>query len=175
MDGTLPPGRWGATFDEVRETFVSGRDPVRGELWDEFNQAVDLLRSAVMVSRVWMFGSFISGKTNPSDVDAVFVIREDHVAAIANRSAPAQIVQLYAGQHLLESVTGLRVDAYTLPWRINPQGAAQCDLDRLYQQRRGYWDDWLERKRSSSRTSPLVESDAHQRRGYVEVIIDGNK
>lgn len=67
-DGFLPPGRWGATLDEVRDRFASVPSSRRAEVWAEFEQALALLRSAVHVSRVWLGGSFLTSKAEPGDV-----------------------------------------------------------------------------------------------------------
>ena len=55
-DGTLPPGRWGTTLPDVETTFVSGRDPVRAEIMQDFINALQLLRRVTPVSRVWIGG-----------------------------------------------------------------------------------------------------------------------
>ena len=37
-DGFLPPGRWGAALDEVRDRFATGPTPRRAEVWAGFEQ-----------------------------------------------------------------------------------------------------------------------------------------
>ena len=71
---------------------------------------------------------------------------------------------------MFKEITGLRVDSFIVPWALE-------DTDEMtvpgYQKWRGYWDDWWERRRRAP-GEPL-ESEAYQRRGYVEVVIDGNR
>lgn len=169
-DGFLPPGRWGAALDEVWDRFASGPTPRRAEVWAEFEQALELLRSAVHVSRVWLGGSFLTSKAEPGDVDAVFLIRADRLERAMRDDYGSKVVGLAARGHMFKEVTGLRVDSFIVPWALE-------DTDEVtvpeYQQRRGYWDDWWERRRRAP-GEPL-ESEAYQRRGYVEVVIDGNR
>lgn len=169
-DGFLPPGRWGATLDEVRDRFATGPTPRRAEVWAEFEQALALLRSAVRVSRVWLGGSFLTSKAEPGDVDAVFLIRADRLEQAEQDYDDGTVVWLAASGPMFKKVTGLRVDSFIVPWALE-------DTDEMtvlqYQRMRGYWDDWWERRRSAP-GEPL-ESEAHQRRGYVEVVIDGNR
>lgn len=170
-DGTLPPGRWGTTLPDVETTFVSGRDPVRAEIMQDFINALQLLRRVTPVSRVWIGGSFTTSKTTPSDIDAVFIIRSDHIERAQTDTTSAAILQLYTGAHRLMNATGLRVDAYMLAWELDGTGQG---LAAEYLRWRGYWDDFWERSRSGPKSAAPVDSDAYQRRGYLEVIIDGN-
>lgn len=169
-DGFLPPGRWGAALDEVRDRFASGPTPRRAEVWAEFEQALALLRSAVRVSRVWLGGSFLTSKAEPGDVDAVFLIRADRFQQAIRDDYGSRVVGLAASGGTFKEVTGLRVDSFIVPWALE-------DTDEMtvpgYQKWRGYWDDWWERRRRAP-GEPL-ESEAYQRRGYVEVVIDGNR
>ena len=167
-DGFLPPGRWGATLDEVRSCFAQDSSSRRAEVWAEFEAALSLLRSVVRVSRVWVGGSFISVKEEPGDVDAVFFVRADQILHAQLREDDSRILELAASGHRFKEVTGLRVDSFLVPWPLE----AGADVTG-YQQLRGSWDDWWERRRRQP--GEPVESEAYQRRGYVEVIIDGNR
>lgn len=167
-DGHLPPGRWGATLDEIQNRFAADSSSRRAEVWGEFVQALALLRSVVRVSRVWVGGSFISVKEEPGDVDVVFFVRADQIEYDRLNEDDRAILGFAAGGPQFKKATGLRVDSYLVPWLLG-DGAEVAE----YQKRRGYWDDWWERCRRSP--GEPVESDAYQRRGYVEVIIDGNR
>ena len=167
-DGFLPPGRWGASLDEVRSYFAQDPSSRRAEVWAEFESALRLLRSAVRVSRVWVGGSFVSVKEEPGDVDTVFFVRADHILRAQSSEDDSQILTLAASGHHFKEVTGLRVDSFLVAWPLE----VGADVTG-YQQLRGYWDDWWERCRRQP--GDPVESEAYQRRGYVEVIIDGNR
>ena len=167
-DGFLPPGRWGATLDEVRSCFAQGSSSRRAEVWAEFEAALRLLRSVVRVSRGWVGGSFISVKEEPGDVDAVFFVRADQIQHARLREDDSRILELAASGHRFKELTGLRVDSFLVTWPLD----AGPDATE-YQRRRGYWDDWWERRRRQP--GDPAGSEAYQRRGYVEVIIDGNR
>ena len=155
-------------MDEVRSCFAQDSSSRRAEVWAEFEMALSLLRSVVRVSRVWVGGSFISVKEEPGDVDAVFFVRADQILHARLREDDSRILGLAASGHHFKEVTGLRVDSFLVPWTLE----AGADVTE-YQRRRGYWDDWWERRRRQP--GDPVESGAYQRRGYVEVIIDGNR
>ena len=101
-------------------------------------------------------------------MDAVFFVRADQILHARLREDDSWILGLAASGHHFKEVTGLRVDSFLVPWTLEA-GADATD----YQLRRGYWDDWWERRRRQP--GDPVESGAYQRRGYVEVIIDGNR
>ena len=167
-DGHLPPGRWGATLDEIQNRFAADSPSRRAEVWGEFLQALALIRTVGRVSRVWVGGSFISVKEEPGDVDVVFFVRADQIECDRLSDDDRAILSVAAGGPRFKDRTGLRVDSYLVPWPLG--GDAEVIA---YQTRRGYWDDWWERCRRSPEEP--VESDAYQRRGYVEVVIDGNR
>ena len=117
-DGFLPPGRWGATLDEVRDRFASVPSSRRAEVWAEFEQALALPRSAVHVSRVWLGGSFLTSKAEPGDVDVVFLICADRLEQAKQSDYDRAVVGFAASGHMFKEVTGLRVDSFIVPWAL---------------------------------------------------------
>ena len=174
FNGHLPPGRWPCTLTEVEETFVHGLDPVRASHWNDFTNALDLLKTAAPVSRVWLGGSFISGKEQPGDVDAVFFVRYKHVVIAQKDPEKARILDAFTLGHGFREVTGLQVDTFVITWALDPPGEGGNEAVGNYYFRRGQWDDFWERCRSGAKNAPPIEPDAYQRRGYLEVKIDGN-
>ena len=67
--GSLPPGIWGATVEEIEERFVS--NPVRQALFEAFADVVELLRSAECKS-MYLDGSFICDEPEPVDYDLCY-------------------------------------------------------------------------------------------------------
>lgn len=169
--GMLPPGRWGATLAEFESSFVSGQDPVRASIWNDFGTALQLYRSIVPVSRAWLGGSFTTSKAQPSDIDVVFMVRSEHILKAGRDPHNARMLEAFARSRL-KSSTGLAVDSYTISWLLDAAGGGA--VAGQYYADRGYWDDFWERCRSGVKGAPAVESDAYQQRGYVEVIVDGN-
>ena len=66
-DGLLPPGIHLAEWDDVYAAF--GTTPHRRRLLEGFRRAVNVLRSAGC-KRVYLDGSFVTGKETPDDFDA---------------------------------------------------------------------------------------------------------
>ncbi|MFJ4930596.1 DUF6932 family protein [Streptomyces sp. NPDC088736] len=71
MTGLLPPGRYAASLDELYTALVesTGSD-VRHEIWEEWTRhraAVEAFTGEI--SRMWVGGSFVSSKPDPSDVE----------------------------------------------------------------------------------------------------------
>lgn len=159
---------------EVEQTFAQGLDPVRARHWGDFKSALDLLKTAVPVSRVWLGGSFISAKERPSDVDAIFFVRYKHVVIARRDPETAHILGTFTLGHGFKDETGLQVDAFLVAWALDPPGEGGPQAVGQYFYLRGQWDDFWERCRSGAKNAPPVESDAYQRRGYLEVKIDGN-
>lgn len=175
---TIPPlvgddlthGRHRCTLDHVRAEFGTNSDRIN--ILDELDQAIALLRTAVdPICAIWISGSFISGKPDPSDIDVVFVI-EDAVLDAAKAADPVnvQLLNRFADGRGLKPL-GLRVDAYTLGWRVNPELGPRDQQDHNYLRDRGHWDDFWQRKRSGM--NPRVRQDALPLRGYLEVMLNG--
>lgn len=165
--GFMPPGRYAATFSEVASAFATS--PHRSALWREFTTCLELLQTAIPVCAVWLGGSFLTAKSTPGDVDAVFILRADEL-----RSLPAkerQVAALFASSGVKRTL-GLRVDTFVLAWVPNVElDQSKWGLEVVdYQQMRGYWDDFWMRRRSTFGSHEVA---AHPRRGYLEVTLDG--
>lgn len=172
-DGLLPPGRWGASFAEVEQMFVIGKSALRQQIWVEFQNAFNLLHGVTKISRVWIGGSFTTDKPNPGDIDVVFIIRDDVLEAAHKDPSKNKMLNIFANKRVKEFLN-MRVDSFILPWRlITSQEVSSDQIDYYY--RRGYWDDFWERTRTPAGANLPLESAAYQRRGYVEVIVDGNE
>jgi hypothetical protein len=74
--GDLPEGRHPASLDEVIGRFGSGttqRQAVAGRL----RRIHDLAVATGHLARLVVFGSFVSDKAEPNDVDVILVMRDD--------------------------------------------------------------------------------------------------
>jgi predicted nucleotidyltransferase len=69
----LPDGDHEATWIEVQERFGSGER--RGMLCEQMSKFIQIARGCGFRS-VYLFGSFISGKENPKDIDLMWVYRQ---------------------------------------------------------------------------------------------------
>jgi hypothetical protein len=78
FQGTESP--YTTTLDELESRFV---DRAPGEarrrlIWDAFNVWLRLARDTLPGARLWVSGSFVTDKIEPSDIDVVLVIRPEH-------------------------------------------------------------------------------------------------
>lgn len=165
----LPHGRWACTPADVEVAFVTGHGPERAAIWQDWLQALALLKQLVgTVPAAWLSGSFLSSKQVPGDIDSVFVVdAADLVAAHQVLSPPDWAVVIALANGGAKS-HGLNVDSFILEWWPMPTALDNAPED--YYKRRGYWDDlWVRAK------APADRLESVPRRGYVEVMIDGYK
>lgn len=168
QDLLLPPGRVRAELDEIRKTW--GFNDHRRALLDELETFVDVLRTVIPVNALWLSGSYLTGKENPNDIDAVFLVDHDRIARL--ESDASRRILTVEGLRILARTFSLRIDPYLLPWRARPATAVDDDVDRNCLRIRGYWDDFWMRMRTVPKGSTPTRQCALPRRGYVEVIID---
>jgi len=71
----LPDGDHDATWTEVRQRFGSGE--TRRHLCDQMSRFIQTARGCGF-KEVYLFGSFISGKDIPGDIDLMWVYRGDY-------------------------------------------------------------------------------------------------
>ncbi len=179
---SLPPrgadgftiGRYFVDPHEVKSVICALPDAAhREEIWSEWEQLTQIVRQEVgPVAACWLSGSFFTDKDKPGDLDSLYVIHHDVLAALDVNGNGARVVHLM-NTFQVKVVLGLRVDAPILPWWPRPGRIPGQNGDRLtrYLQQRGYWDDLWSRVRDSAHPT----EDSLIRRGYLEVIVDGYK
>ncbi|WSM57639.1 hypothetical protein OG963_30660 [Streptomyces sp. NBC_01707] len=115
--------------------------------------------------RIWLAGSFVSGKLDPSDVDLTYLIGADAFGAVTEADDLANLANLTDREWCVKHE--MRIDAYFLPL---PATVAFEDLgitgamapgDADVFQSLGLYDEIWQRCRDSR----------EQRRGYVEVTL----
>lgn len=166
----LPHGRWACTAADVEAAFVTGQGPERAAIWQDWLQALALLKRLVgTIPAAWLSGSFLSSKAVPGDIDSVFLVDLADLTA-AHQSLPPEdwaIVEALAKGDGAKKMLGLNVDSFVLQWC--PTSTPEMNSPQEYYLLRGYWDDlWVRAKDPSDE-----RLDAVPRRGYVEVMIDG--
>lgn len=177
VTGELPLGRHNCTVDEFEAAFVSAPEFVssttRSEVWAHWELARTALRGVVPVYSAWVGGSFVSSKTDPNDMDIVFVIDAATVDRMLPGSRAQQIVTVMSQGSTHHDPVGRRLDTYTLLWRSIPD---PCDdpagLAPGYYLWRGHWDDFWQRARTSPKDTPPTQADSIPRRGFLEVTLD---
>ena len=75
-DGNLPKGLYEVTLNEVRKVFGTG-SAKRKLLIGNLENIIELAKSTGKLERVIVWGSFISNKDFPQDIDLLLIMRDD--------------------------------------------------------------------------------------------------
>ncbi|NDZ83654.1 hypothetical protein G3I19_35120 [Streptomyces sp. SID10853] len=173
--GLLPPGRYTANLDQLHTRFVAAPDfadsRTRKQLWAEWEQH-RLIVEAVTggISRLWLGGSFVSGKLDPGDIDVTYLLRAQTYDRLDRES-------LVALDELTDRVWcvehDMRLDAYLirLPedvpfWQLMPSLFTPLTNDSFRDI--GLYDEVWQCARNPS---PSDDETGRLRRGYVEVLL----
>ncbi|MGE2690277.1 DUF6932 family protein [Mycolicibacterium pulveris] len=181
--GHVPPGRYRASLEEVRDRFVAHPDFVESAsrpglfaglirylvAWEqvqETTQADDRLLKAI-----WIAGSFASAEMNPGDVDLTVIVNGPVADSVAGQQGSGGIRKLT--RHRGSVKAKYNVEVFPVRWHpIEHPFDNSVDLDgdlAAYLSDRGKMDDWWQRCRVDGRDVPTIES-CETRRGYLEVI-----
>ncbi|MFE1344532.1 DUF6932 family protein [Streptomyces sp. NPDC058757] len=167
--GCPPPGRHAMTWDEVEASLVLadrfGSSAVRGALWEELqaHRAMVELLAGRPASRVWLAGSFVSSKLDPSDIDVTYLLEAEAYGAISEQDDLADLANLEDREWCFRNQ--MRIDAYVLSlpatqdFRSLGVTGAMATGDAEVFQRLGLYDEIWQRCRVGN----------GRRRGYVEV------
>lgn len=166
----LPSGRYKVT-PEVLEAQFGSSTPRRKELWNHWETATNLLRSHIPVCAGWIGGSYLTTKDEPGDIDCVYIVDAAHIEAATDDVK--RLLQAFASKDFLKTQLGLQLDTFVLNWHASATPRRSNPDVRYYHEMRGYWDDLWSKMRSGAQGDDPTRLDAHPRRGYVEVILDG--
>ena len=75
-DGNLPKGLYKATLHEVSEVFGTG-SARRKSLTGNLENIIELAKSTGKLERMIIWGSFVSNKEFPQDIDLLLIMRGD--------------------------------------------------------------------------------------------------
>jgi len=73
--GNLPPGIYRATLEEIQTRFCTG--DVRAHWGNVLRDVVALARSTGRVEAIYIFGSFVTAKPAPADLDLFMIMSSD--------------------------------------------------------------------------------------------------
>lgn len=146
----LPTGRYLATIGEFEQRFVNTfpSSATRAKIYEGWRRRREELQSIVRVEQEWIDGSFVTGKSNPKDIDVVTFILAHEIDAIPI-SDRQRVLELTCGNHP-KIVFGC--DSYLAT--VLPEDHPFYNEFLRY---RGYWDNQWSRSRTGSQ------------KGYVEV------
>jgi hypothetical protein len=102
-EGDLPPGVYRATLAEVLEHFGKGSIQ-RRVVADRLNRLYHLALSTGQLARFVIFGSFVTAKEEPKDVDIVLLMEDTFDLASVTGEAALVFQHLEADAHFGASV-----------------------------------------------------------------------
>lgn len=81
----LPPGTHPCTLDEIEERFVYNKR--REQLWRAFRVLLNRIKTlGGEIDVLYVDGSFVTGRREPQDIDAVTLLLPEKAKAMINRS-----------------------------------------------------------------------------------------
>ena len=124
-EGDLPPGVYQATLGDVVERFGSGTDR-RRSVTRRLQRVIDIARSTGKLERVVVFGSYVTAKPNPNDVDILLVMRNDFDVSEYDEHTKSLFDHLQSQSRFGASVFSIRpstvlletVDQFIAFWQI---------------------------------------------------------
>ncbi|WP_075891245.1 DUF6932 family protein [Actinomyces provencensis] len=182
--GMLPPGRFLTTLDEVEDRFVAnatfGGSATRRTIWGGFLEYIGAWRAAEESTAapgrallgVWLAGSFISAKIDPSDLDCTPVLDVKVMEATKGRPGHGDMKKLVRHRDGVRSM--FHVEVFPYKWTpvrssLFPATCSQSERDSLCA--RGALDAWWQRVRPPGPERAPEPSPPYPERGYLEVIL----
>lgn len=114
-DGLLPPGTHDATMSEIELQF--GPNPHRRNLIQQLRRLVALARRLGFVREIYVDGSFVTGRTDPNDIDIVLGIED-----LPNPSDPLNVRERTLRVRALRRVGGSALQVFPFPlddWKFS--------------------------------------------------------
>lgn len=150
----------------------------RARLWEGFvdylSEWMDLeeLAGCQLLHAVWMAGSFISAKRDPSDIDITPVHDLGSDSVLSSKNLKSRLKRLIG--HRQSVVKEFGVEPFPLGWTripstLNPDRLSE--VERSYLARRGAYDEWWQRVRPPGKERSPIAPDSWAARGYVEVSL----
>ena len=102
-EGDLPPGVYRATLAEILERFGQGSTQ-RCEVSDRLNRLYQLVTSTGQLALHRIFGSFVTAKNDPNDVDVVLLMEDTFDLASVMGEAALVFQHMEADSHFGASV-----------------------------------------------------------------------
>lgn len=127
--GDLPPGVHQATLSEVMSRFGLGAAQ-RQTATARLQRIHDLATSTGFLDRLIVFGSYVTDKTEPNDVDVILVMRDDFALASCSADQLALFDHDRASRELGASIFWVRpsmliletLDHFIASWQVKRDG-----------------------------------------------------
>src|SRR5579872_1857568 len=112
-EGCLPPGIHAATFREVHERYGIGSD-AREKQIGLLQQVVEAAKLYPTIKRVLLWGSFVTAKAEPNDLDYSVIVSVDHRLTEIAKAHRRFLVPSEARQHYSVDTGYLLIRGYPL-------------------------------------------------------------
>lgn len=170
--GGLPMcGRTRSSLAEIQAQFVDHPGFVvstsRATIWAAFLRATEMLREVLPISAMWIGGSFVTDKPDPSDIDVLYIVSAQDYAQLQGDQALKRLAVFSENGALMKR--GIPVDCSVLVWNAIAEPQPDNPEHIPYLKWRGYWDDFLQRH-TIDKTKTPTRSSSIPARGYLEVI-----
>lgn len=138
VDGELPPGVHTAGWPEFLARF-GGSSPRRLWLAGRLRTILELAATGGRLRRIFVWGSFVTGKASPRDLDILLIMSDDF--AVEQMSASAQAVfdstrakllfesdVFWARASIGQEVLDLWLDTYQISRSFRKRGIVELEL-----------------------------------------------
>jgi hypothetical protein len=128
-EGELPEGVHHATMDEVLAQF-GGSTPQRQTITARLRRIYELASATGKLERLVIFGSYITAKPYPNDVDVVLVMADDFHLSACDAETGLLFDHTYAEEEFGASIFWIRpsllvleaLDTFVAQWQITREG-----------------------------------------------------
>ncbi|MDE0317423.1 MAG: hypothetical protein OXM61_21305 [Candidatus Poribacteria bacterium] len=129
LAGELPEGIHTATIDEVIAQFGSGT-PQRMTVTQRLQRIYQLAKSTDHLERILIFGSYITAKPEPNDIDVVIIFDDDFDMAVCSEEVKNILNHQQAAEEFGASIFWIRpsllfletLDEFIAGWQVKRDG-----------------------------------------------------
>lgn len=161
-------------FEEstTRRPLWEGLERYLVRFWDLDEHFAERLGGECLVDRLWLGGSYVSGRLDPDNVDATVFVNYEAEQAIRGLPGSRWLTDAFQREKM-KADFGLSPLRLSYRRVVSPFNTKNLLLpDRDYYRDRGAWDDWWQRRRASDQVkdAPTLET-VRPVRGYLEVTL----
>lgn len=138
-DGNLPKGVHKASLDEIKKVFSVG-SARRKWLIGNLEKIIDLANSTGSLERIIIWGSFITNKELPQDIDLLLIMKEDFIVDKVGPEAKKMFdyVQgrivfnadiFWTKSSIGEETINLWLETYQMTREFDPRGIVEVIID----------------------------------------------
>lgn len=151
----LPPGRHVATVEEIEQVFVDGfpGSTTRAVIFRQWRILCEAVERIIPIEQQWVYGSFVTRKENPADID--LVSHFDGAAMDGLAPVDKMLVHGLISGHYTRDLHG--VDSFAIVHYPEGHPAREEYVKAI-----NFWEDTLAHQGRSG-----------EAKGYIEVRRDG--